>query len=267
MHHDVIELRDFYAERTGQVARHLIRRRIRGIWPDLHGQRVLGVGYATPFLRQFQGEAERVSAFMPAAQGVLRWPAEGPNAVALVDEHAWPLPDYAVDRVLLVHALESTENLRGLLREAWRVLMGDGRLLVVVPNRRGLWAHVERTPFGHGHPYSANQLGKLLRDEMFLPMSTGHALFVPPTRARTVLASAAAFERLGQRWLAGLGGVVMIEASKQIYAINKPVSARSARARVVVPFPQVAGGRPRGMAAQDGGQGTRCSRPDDQDTE
>jgi len=251
MHHDVIELRDFYADRTGQVARHLIRRQIRSVWPDVTGQRVLGVGYATPFLRQFQSEAERVLAFMPAAQGVLRWPREGPNAVALIDEHAWPLPTYAVDRLLLVHALESTENLRALLREAWRVLMGDGRLLVVAPNRRGLWAHVERTPFGHGHPYSAGQLARLLREEMFLPMATAHALFVPPTRARTVLGSSPAIERLGQRWLPGLGGVVMIEASKQIYAVNAPLRARPSPA--VVPFPQVAT-RPRGVA-RGGGQG------------
>jgi SAM-dependent methyltransferase len=247
MFHDVIELRDFYAKRTGEVARHLIRRQIRAVWPDLTAQRVLGIGYATPFLRQFREEAERVLAFMPAQQGVLRWPPEGPNAVALVDETALPLPDYSMDRVLLAHALENAEHLRHLLREAWRVLMGDGRLLVVAPNRRGLWAHSERTPFGHGHPYSANQLAKLLRDEMFLPMQTRHAVFVPPTRSRTLLGSAPAIERLGQRYLTGFGGVVMIEAAKQIYAINKPAESRAVRAPVVVPFPPVAA-RPRGAA-------------------
>jgi SAM-dependent methyltransferase len=247
MFHDVIELRDFYASRVGEVARQLIRRRVRQIWADVTRQRVLGVGYATPFLRQFEAEAERVMAFMPAQQGVLRWPEDGPNAVSLVDEDAWPLADYSVDRVLLVHALENSEALRDQLHEAWRVLMGDGRLLVVVPNRRGLWAYSERTPFGHGHPYSATQLGKLLRDEMFLPMQTSHALFVPPSRSRTLLGSAPAMERLGQRYVPRLGGVLMVEASKQIYAINKPARAVPARSRVVVPFPEVAA-RPRGVA-------------------
>ena len=247
MFHDVIELRDFYAGRTGEVARHLIRRGVRTIWPDLRNERVLGVGYATPYLNQFAEEAERVLAFMPAQQGVLRWPVESPNDVALVDETAWPLADYTIDRVLLVHALENAETFRELLREAWRVLMGDGRLLVVVPNRRGLWAHSERTPFGHGHPYSANQLAKLLRDGMFLPMQTSHAVFVPPTRSRTLLGSAPAIERLGQRYLSGLGGVVMIEASKQIHALNTPLKHAPARSRVVVPFPEVAA-RPRGAA-------------------
>lgn len=246
MYADVIELRDFYGERTGQVARHLVRRQLRTIWPDVQGQRVLGVGYASPYLRQFREEAERVLAFMPARQGVLRWPPEGPNCVGLVDEGAWPLPDYSVDRILLVHALEHSEQLRTLLHEAWRVLMGDGRLLVVVPNRRGVWSRLERTPFGHGHPYSASQLGHLLREEMFLPMRTFHALFVPPTRTRTLLGAAPAWERIGQRWFTRFGGVVMIEASKQIYALNKPMKAVE-RGRVVVPFPQVAP-RPKGVA-------------------
>ena len=47
---DVIDLRDFYLTGLGQVARRMIRRAIRRIWPDLHGMRLLGIGYATPFL-------------------------------------------------------------------------------------------------------------------------------------------------------------------------------------------------------------------------
>ena len=257
MFHDVIELRDFYNGRCGQVARHLIRRRVRAIWPDLSGQRVLGAGYATPFLRQFRDEAERVLAFMPAPQGVVRWPPESPNSVTLIDETAWPLTDYSMDRVLLVHALENSEQLRHLLREAWRVLMGDGRLLVTVPNRRGLWAYSERTPFGHGHPYSAGQLSRLLREEMFMPMTSGHAVFVPPTRSRTLLGSAAAFERLGQRWVPGIGGVVMIEAAKQIYAINRPLRQAPARTRVVIPFPRVTAHPPTAAAHRGGPPATR----------
>ena len=258
MFHDVIELRDFYASRTGEVARQLIRRQVRTLWPDLRDQRVLGVGYATPFLNQFKDEAERVIAFMPAAQGVLRWPEGSLSAVALAEHTAWPLPDYSIDRVLLVHALEHAEDLRDLMHEAWRVLMGDGRLLVVTPNRRGLWAHSERTPFGHGHPYSANQLTKLLRDQMFLPMQTRHALFVPPVRSRTLLGSAPAIERIGLRYVGALGGVVMIEASKRIYAANKPAERMPTRSRVVVPFPQVAG-RPRGVAGAASSRNNRSS--------
>ena len=241
MWHDVVDLREFYETRRGQVARHMMRRAIRSVWPDVKGQSLLGLGFATPYLRQFTGEAERVLAFMPASQGVLHWPPEGPGVVALVEETELPLPDYSVDRVLLVHGLENSESLRALLREIWRVLTGDGRLLTVVPNRRGIWARSDRTPLGWGHPYSAAQLSRVLRDNMFTPTRTERALYVPPTRSHTLLRSAPAFERMGSRFFPTFSGVVMIESGKQLYAGSaKRVRKRLGRP-VVVQLPQAAG--------------------------
>jgi SAM-dependent methyltransferase len=238
---DVVDLRDFYASRTGHVARHLILRSLRDLWPDVTGQRVLGLGYAAPYLRQFEQEAERVLAFMPAGQGVVHWPSDGPGLTALVSERDLPLPDFSIDRVLLVHAMESAESLPEMLTEIWRVLMGDGRLLLVVPNRRGIWARSDRTPFGYGRPFSPAQITRVLRDNSFMPMQTAQALFVPPTRSRTILRSAAALERAGQRWFPRFAGVVVIEARKQLYAPSASVQRKQEGRRVVVPFPQVAG--------------------------
>ncbi len=234
---DVVDLHQFYEGSTGQVARRMIRRRIRAMWPDVKGETLLGVGYATPYLRPFRGEAERVVAVMPAGQGVLHWPPEGPGAVVLADEGELPLPDLSMDRVLLVHAAEHTEQLRRMLREVWRVMSGGGRALVVVPNRRGIWARLERTPFGHGRPYTERQISRLLRDNMFTPMRTGAALFVPPSRSRMVLSSAAVWERIGVRWFQPVSGVVLIEVSKQIYA-GTTVGARRRNEEAIVPVPR-----------------------------
>jgi SAM-dependent methyltransferase len=215
---DVIDLRDFYASSLGQVARRMIRRRLREMWPDLTGQRVVGLGYATPLLRPFMDESERVVAMMPAPQGVLHWPGEHLNATALIEETELPLPDMSVDRVLLAHALEHTEQLRPLLREIWRVLNPSGRVIVIVPNRRGIWARIDSTPFGHGHPYTAGQLSRLLRDNQFTPLATRSALYTPPVFSRLYLTSAGAWERLGERWFERFAGVVLVEAGKQLYA-------------------------------------------------
>jgi SAM-dependent methyltransferase len=201
---DVVDFRDFYETHLGQVSRHLIRRAVRGLWPDLRGRSLLGLGYATPYLRQYSGEAERVA----------------PNRVALVAENDLPLPDYSVDRVLLVHGLEYSQNLPTLLAEVWRVLTGEGRLIVMVPNRTGLWSRADRTPFGWGQPYSAFQLSRLLRDHRFVPTRTERALFVPPTRFNTVLRSATAWERIGHRVFPQISGVILLEAGKQIYAAS-----------------------------------------------
>lgn len=225
---DVVDLRDFYASILGRVARNMIRARIRSVWPDVKGMSVLGLGYATPYLGLFRGEAERVLAAMPAEQGVLPWPADGDGLAALTRELELPFPDLSIDRVLLVHAIESAEQVRPLMREIWRVLSGSGRLLAVVPNRRGVWARFERTPFGHGQPYSSGQLSRMLRESMFTPMQSYKALYVPPVRSRMVLSSAAAWEKVGERLFGTFAGVVIIEAAKQIYAAD-PVAVRDQR--------------------------------------
>ena len=237
---DAVDLRDFYESRTGQVARHMIRHALRNLWPDVHGQRLLGLGYAAPYLRQFSEEAERVFAFMPAGQGVVHWPTNAPGLTALVDERELPLPDFSVDRVILVHAMESAESLPEMLTEIWRVLMGDGRLILVVPNRRGIWARSDRTPFGFGRPFSPAQITRVLRDNSFIPIESTQALFVPPSRSRTILRAAPAWERIGRRWFPRFAGVVMVEARKQLYAPTASVQRRQVGRRVVVPFPQVA---------------------------
>ena len=120
--------------------------------------------------------------------------------------------------MILVHGLEAAENARGLLREVWRVLKDDGRLLVVAPNRRGMWAHLESTPFGHGQPFSAGQIGRLLAASLFRVEQRDTALYLPPSNLRLVLRSAPLLERTGRRVLSGFSGVTITEAVKDVYA-------------------------------------------------
>lgn len=227
---DVIDLRDFYSQRLGVVARRLINDGIRARWPDAKGQRVLGFGYPTPYLGLFRGDSERCVAFMPAAQGVLKWPTARPTLAALVESMELPLPDAAVDRILLVHALEMADDPEGLLREMWRVLAPSGRLLAVIPNRRGIWTRTDTTPFGQGRPYSRSQITQLLRQAWFTPSVWSEALFVPPIRNGWLLSSAAAWERAGAALSLPFAGVHIVEATKQVY---RGIPVRRERTRLV----------------------------------
>jgi SAM-dependent methyltransferase len=227
---DVVDLRNFYAQRLGVAARRFVGRGIRLRFADTRGQSVLGVGYASPYLGQFREEAERCLAFMPAAQGVVKWPSARLGLSALVDELELPLPDAAVDRVLLVHALEMAHDPGALLREVWRVLAAGGRLLAVVPNRRGLWARMDTTPFGHGRPYSRTQINFLLRETWFTPIGWSEALYVPPIARGWFLRSAMAWERAGSTISAPFAGVHIVEATKQVY---RTIPARRERSRLV----------------------------------
>ncbi len=218
MRPDVEEVRNFYNSHLGAVARRLLVHRIRTLWPDVHGQTVLGLGYAAPFMRAFLQEAARVIAVMPEDQGAVHWPADGPSRAILASETELPLPDASVDRVLAVHSLEMNGSPRPLLREIWRVLAPEGKLLLVVPNRRGLWARFDNTPFGHGQPYSRSQLERLLGGALFAPTGWSPTLFMPPMSWGVVLNTAVAWERVGSYAWPRFCGVLAVEAQKHLYA-------------------------------------------------
>src|SRR5258708_32251942 len=158
---DVIDLRDFYSRRLGIVARQLINRAIRARWPDAKGQRVLGLGYPTPYLGLFREDSERCIAFMPAAQGVLKWPTARPTLATLVDEFSLPLPEAAVDRILLVHALEMSDDPEGLLREVWRGGAPARGGVAGVPDPAGGGGRPAQTPVGPPAPPFAPPLTPL----------------------------------------------------------------------------------------------------------
>ncbi len=237
MYNDVIDLRNFYDTPMGHAAQQITRRHIRNIWPNAKGLSLAGIGYTTPYLRPFLSEAKRVFALMPAQQGVIRWPPDthhqSQNVVSLVLEDSLPLPDLSIDRIMLVHSLECSEQSHKLLREIWRVMAEDGRLLIIVPNRRGIWARIDHTPFGHGRPYTVGQVSRLLRDTMFQPGEPLAGLFVPPTRSRVVLASARAIEKIGGQWFKTVGGLLFVEAQKKIYA-GSSASAATVRQKPYV---------------------------------
>lgn len=246
MYADVVDLRSFYGGPLGQVARRLLGRRIRARWSNVTGLAVAGCGFAVPYLDVFAGEAERLLAFMPAAQGVVNWPADGLSASTLADLTMMPLPDASLDRILVVHALETGENPGELLSEIWRILTPGGRLIAVAPNRRGLWARMDTTPFGQGQPFSRGQLTSVLRQAMFSPVHWDEALYVPPIPRQVFMASAVAWERLGTTLSLPFAGVHLIEATKTLY---RPVAVRQARraparlAPVLVPASYTPAGR------------------------
>lgn len=233
---DVVDLRNFYTTALGQTARRLIAARLRRRWHKVAGESLLGLGYATPYLKPFRDEAMRTLAMMPAGQGVVHWPPPGePSSTALVDEYDLPLPSSSIDRVFCIHLLEMAQHPAELLQEIWRVLGPAGRLLMVVPNRRGWWSRSENTPFGHGRPYSRRQLTHLLRESFFSPLNWAEALYVPPSNLAWILSSAMLWERFGTTLSAPFAGVYLVEATKQVYsALPVRMSRREARMRPVL---------------------------------
>lgn len=236
MHHDVFELRNFYYARAlGRAVQRILRDRLVRTWPPERtaGMTVAGYGFSAPLLRPYLAPARRVTALMPGPQGVMAWPAGMPNCSVLSDETAWPLDTGSVDRLVMLHALETADNPALLLDEAWRVLGPGGRMLIMVPNRAGLWVRSDATPFGFGRSYTAGQLEAQARAAGFVTEQTGAALYIPPSDRRFWLKSAQMWERTGSRISQVLvAGVVLAELSKQVHA---PVG-RGRPARVPSPL-------------------------------
>jgi len=223
---DVVDLRSFYAQPLGVMTRRLLSRAIRTRWPNAKGQSILGIGYATPYLGIFREDDERTFAFMPAAQGVVKWPSASPTLCSLVSETALPVRDAMIDRVLAVHALEMTPHAADMLHEIWRVLAPGGKLLLVVPNRAGPWVRMDSTPFGHGQPFSRAQLISLLREALFTPVGWHEALWLPPFQRKWLLRAAPAWERVGGSLSLPFHGVHIVEATKQVW---RPVQVKKTR--------------------------------------
>ena len=224
MHIDVLELRNFYYRSAlGRAAQRVVRDQLLALWPQAKGETVAGFGFATPLLRPYLGQARRVIGLMPGQQGVMSWPATLPNVVTLCEETRWPLGTGTVDRLVLLHGLETSERPAALLDECRRVLDPGGRAMFIVPNRAGLWSRRDRTPFGHGRPYSTGQLENLLKAHDFAPERHISALYMPPSERRFWLRSAQFWERNGRRLsVFRAGGVLMIEASTQLFRPRRP---------------------------------------------
>jgi SAM-dependent methyltransferase len=155
-----------------------------------------------------------------------------------------PLAEGSVDRIIVVHALETVASPSELLGEVWRVLKPGGRLIVVCPNRRGLWSRMDTTPFGHGQPFSRRQLRRLMKSALFSPESWAEILYMPPLRSRLLLSSAGAWEGLGRSLSLPFAGLHVVDATKQLHRPIPVYERRRSRqlAPVLVPAPRAVPG-------------------------
>ena len=225
MHLDVRDLHSFYMRtRLGRATRSSLRSAVLQLWSpgDLEGQTLVGFGFSVPIMKSLSQKSRRSIALMPGQQGVIPWQSGQGNGAVLCEEIAWPIDTGSIDRLLILHGLETCENPSRLLDECYRTLGPGGRVLFVVPNRAGLWARRDGTPFGYGRPYSLSQLEAQLKRHSFIPERHVWALFQPPSQKRFWLKTGPLWERIGRRVPMGLaGGVILVEATKQVFAPSK----------------------------------------------
>ncbi len=236
LHPDVVELRRFYSSPLGVCVRRDLGAAILRYWHDADDVTLAGLGFSLPYLRQFLEPARHVVPVMFPHLGAMYWPADISNHAILATENALPFQDHTIGRLLVCHCAEHSHHFTTLMQEIYRVLLPGGRALFVVPNRRGLWSSRHQNPFGSGHPYTVLQMRHRaeLAGLTFI-RSTG-ALFYPPSNWRLVTRLSGWIEAIGRVLAPQLGGALLVEVEKQLYAsipdpVKKPV-------RAPLPIPQ-----------------------------
>jgi hypothetical protein len=170
MHLDVIDLRQFYYRtRLGRIAQKAIRDQMLSFWPEAKGQTVVGFGFAVPLLRPYLADARRVVGLMPAEQGVMPWPSGPRQRVGAVPRGALAAGDGPCRQAGVPARAGDLGAPRGRAAGMLPRAGPGGRALFIVPNRGGMWARRDKTPFGFGRPYTLGQLEAQLKRHDFVP--------------------------------------------------------------------------------------------------
>ena len=218
MRQNVIHLEKFYGSKLGHAAQSMVMRRVDTIWPNLDGKEILGFGYASPYIKPYLNHSKRLVLAMPGAQGAIAKHTRRGFNTCLVHDDFLPFADAQFDNIIVAHGLEEAENVPALLNELWRITKPEGRIIVIAPNRGGLWARSEKSPFGSGRPFSKSQLRQFLRTAKYEPVHWSGALYAPPVSFLVKKPMLRLFERFGETVWPGFSGLVLVEAIKRLYA-------------------------------------------------
>ena len=217
MLYDVGKMDAFYNGARGQMVSKLLSKELRKVWGPTNKTSNLVVGFPLNF---FLSDVI-CPVLMPTEIGGMPWEFEHYVYSALIDSKSWPLESDSIDYILITHALEFITHQQSFLIETKRVLKSAGKLILMVPHRGGLWSRAETTPFGHGTPFSKGQIYNLLKDSGLRPEKCTRSLFLPPFADKLPGALSDKIEIIGENLLQLLGGVLIVEATKMVYAEPK----------------------------------------------
>ena len=230
MLYDVGKINAFYKHSHGQMVAKLLREDLSNIWEPSKTTSNLAIGF--PFY--FFPEDIICPVLMPVEIGGIAWAHNQEIYTAIIDSNSWPLESDSIDCIFISHALEFIPDHHSFLMEAGRVLKSAGKLILMVPHRRGLWLRTETTPFGHGTPFSKGQIFRLLKNTGLNPEKCTSSLFLPPFAYKLPEALSNQIEIVGEHLLQLLGGVLIVEATKMVYAEPKKNRAKT-KARLFAP--------------------------------
>ena len=177
----------------------------------------------------------RVSFYQPQPM------AAGANQLVCLPE-ALPIESESTDLIVMAHCLELISQPHDLLREAERVLIPDGRIVILGFNPFSLWAlhrptATTRFPPVEGHWLSLSRIKDWCRLLGLAPEAGACGLYRPLVASETWWQRWGWLESAGGRWWPGLGAVYLLVAVKRREGLRMMRAGwkrrRSARSGVV----------------------------------
>jgi SAM-dependent methyltransferase len=160
----------------------------------------------------------------------------GQSGAIVAEAQRLPVASDSVDAVILIHTLDFSADPHQVLREAERVLIAGGRVVIVGFNPFSLWGLWRL--FGRwrgGVPWCGHFLSYPRLNDWLTLMGLGVERmdvmeFRPPTRR----ARLEVVERIGRRVWPMLAGIYVVRAVKRVSRVT-PIRQRWARLRVLGP--------------------------------
>ncbi len=161
----------------------------------------------------------------------------------LADFTTLPLPDDSIDVVILHHVLEFSKNPHQILKEATRVIIPKGHIIIVGFNRWsafGFWRLFARglrnIPQYRHYSIGTGRLLDWLQLLEFDPINISYGFYRPPFQSVTLLKQFERMENLGNKLGWPFGGFYCVSARKDVIPLT-PIRPAWLRAkRIVVPL-------------------------------
>ena len=148
------------------------------------------------------------------------------GAAVTADPLQLPLASQSADLLVLPHVLEFSPDPHRVLREAERVLMPEGQIVISGFNTLSFWGLKQSLARrGSAYPWNAHMLGLLrLKDWLKLlgfELNGGKfGCYAPPFSSEKWLARFAFMEKAGARWWPIAGGVYVVRAIKRTVGLR-----------------------------------------------
>jgi SAM-dependent methyltransferase len=165
----------------------------------------------------------------------------------LAEPGSLPLASQSIDLLLLPHVLEFSAHPHQILREAERVLMPEGQVIISGFNPYSLWGLPRFLPSRkQNYPWQGNFISlPRIKDWLALlgfdVVAGRMCCYEPPLRSEQWLRRFHFMEAAGDRWWALAGGVYFLQAKKRVagmHLIMPNWNRSSAANKVLAPVPQ-----------------------------